>query len=538
MAVVKIIEGLLSKRLATSIIFLLSVSARLIQVVFFYNPRVDASYQLMAAKNLIAGQGVSLDTVSAADLSHVINTPLINWPPGYSFLVSPFMELTGNYMIGAILLDVIMALVFMVVSVKILKLLEVPLYLRNLAFLLMGFYIYFFYFIASSDAIAIPFFLAGLYLFLKMIRYGKIKAWNIGWMVVFLFLFASVKYLFMPVALIIPAIIVVLGWREPDKKLLRAGLVSFFLLASGIGFILICQKLVSGSATYISQPERAFFPEHLLEAYPFIPASFLKPETLIELLPAGQGWIRHLYLVVHILLSILLTIFMVKSFRSRKPNERILTSLFYFITWSVSLCITVLLAFLSLRVAKEEILPGWFWTYIEEPRYYGLAIVLIQLSVFVFASKSIYKREGRGFWLSIILLILFLPEIARGSYFTINRIGKFNTEEYSWQYEDRFQKYAGQLIDNFKHPGQLAVVTGSSYYMNHRVNLYSKIPILDSSLVINNLSSLQTSHSVLLLVILQEKNLASYKKFIDSVGQKEAGRFEDYHFYILHVNAR
>src|SRR5688572_14004632 len=121
MAVVNIILRFLSHRLTSALIFLLSVGARLIQIVFYYNPRVDASYQLMAAKNLLAGHGISLDTVSASDLSQVIYTPLINWPPGYSFLVSPFIAITENYMIGAIILDILMAMVFMMISIKILK---------------------------------------------------------------------------------------------------------------------------------------------------------------------------------------------------------------------------------------------------------------------------------------------------------------------------------------------------------------------------------------------------------------------------------
>jgi hypothetical protein len=295
---------------------------------------------------------------------------------------------------------------------------------------------------------------------------------------------------------------------------------------------------VGGSATYISQPERDFFPEHLLNAYPFIPASFIKPETITEIFPAGMQWVNNTWLIIHLLLAILLTVLMIRDFRSRQSNTVKLSSLLYSVTWLVSLCISFMLAFLSIRVAKEEILPGWFWTYIEEPRYYGLAIILIQLCVFVFASGSFLQGEKRRIWVSLILLLMFIPEIARGTYFTINRVVKFNTEEYSWQYEDRFQKYADRILSSFKRPGESAVVTGSSYYMNHRVNLYSKVPILDSSLAVNDLSSLRTSQSLVLLVILQQKDLDSYRKFISSAGNYEAGRFEDYHFYVVHVNAR
>ena len=120
----------------------------------------------------------------------------------------------------------------------------------------------------------------------------------------------------------------------------------------------------------------------------------------------------------------------------------------------------------------------------------------------------------------------------------VNRITKWDMEEFSWQYENRFQKYADQLLHQSQLAGEAAAVTGSSYYMNHRVNLYSKIPILDISLLKRGISELTTTRPLAILVILQEKSMASYRDFIVDFAGNEVGRFKDYHFYILHVNTR
>ena len=81
---------ILSGRAITALVIAISIVGRIIQLVFFYSIRFDASYQVIATQNLVNGHGISIPKVFAADLATTIHEPLVNWPPGYSVLLAPF----------------------------------------------------------------------------------------------------------------------------------------------------------------------------------------------------------------------------------------------------------------------------------------------------------------------------------------------------------------------------------------------------------------------------------------------------------------
>lgn len=123
----------------------------------------------------------------------------------------------------------------------------------------------------------------------------------------------------------------------------------------------------------------------------------------------------------------------------------------------------------------------------------------------------------------------------RGILFDINRIVNIKKEEYSWQYENRFQKYATKILEKEKQPGEKAIVTGSAYYMTNRVGLWSNIPVLDDASKINNLTSLNTKTPVLLLIILDDKDLGKFEPFTTLYAKEAVGKFNQYNFYTLHI---
>jgi len=131
--------------------------------------------------------------------------------------------------------------------------------------------------------------------------------------------------------------------------------------------------------------------------------------------------------------------------------------------------------------------------------------------------------------------LLLLAETARGAIFDTNRILKFKKEEYSWQYEDRFQRFAEEIIK--KEKGEIFVaVTGSDRYFNHRVSLYSHVPVFLESDRINEPKSLKTKAPVLLLIILREEHLHSFQPFLAMKEKTLAGKFDDFYFYKLYIN--
>ena len=125
----------------------------------------------------------------------------------------------------------------------------------------------------------------------------------------------------------------------------------------------------------------------------------------------------------------------------------------------------------------------------------------------------------------------------RGVLFAVNRITNFKKEEYGWQTDHRYQQFAHAIIEREqqKNPIKHIAFAGSSPYMNNRICLYSHIPLLKEVDKINNLSSLNTKTSVLLLVALREDALKDFAAFLSLKGKHDEGQFGGYYFYTVYV---
>jgi len=215
-----------------------------------------------------------------------------------------------------------------------------------------------------------------------------------------------------------------------------------------------------------------------------------------------------------------------------------LSAAFLYLGLLLSLSISILLLVLSLRVEKEEILPGYFWTYIQDPRYYGLAEILVHITVFILYLQFRKEQTKPVQWLFLILLLLLIPETMRGIIFDCKRIIHTGKEEAYWQRELGFQQYADQLIREKQDALQVkqVVVGGSSNYVNSRVSLYSRIPVLNETPSFVNISSLQTKENTLVLVILNDK-APEIPELLYPKGTELAGSYNGFYFYTCYVTA-
>ncbi len=527
----------LSKKIISVLVILLAIGSRILQLIFFFNIRVDGMYQYLAMKYFVNGHGVSIAEVLPTDLSQSVYEPLINWPPGYSILLSPFYILFNhNYVVAGMTLDILAATALIIFARKILQLLDLPTYLINIYTIFTGFFIYNFYFIASSDAIAISFFVVALYFTLLLLK--KNSKWLARTILISAILITCgfIKYLFYPVVFVLPVFLIIKGLIDKEKVIKKAGLFSFFLVAICLVSLLVYQKNISGAAAYISQPERGFFPENLSLAYPFIPGAILNPESITRVLSnltSADSSIFRIFQWIHIL-SILGIITCIIVW-VRKNGIRKLTTInsFYGLTILIALAITGLLLFLSLTVAKEEINPGVLWSYIEDARYHGLITVLFQMCLFVIIHQLWSSHKKKWKIIPLLILLLLIPETFRGIIFGANRIRKINIEEYSWQSELSFQKYTDAIISQKKTKLNIdrVAVTGTSYYMNYRVCLYSDAFYLKNSGAINDISKLISSKPVLLLVMLEKNKINAYQPFLKSTIHEYEGSFGRFNFY-------
>jgi len=301
--------------------------------------------------------------------------------------------------------------------------------------------------------------------------------------------------------------------------------------------LLLYQKNVSGSAIYITQTIRGIFPENLISLYPFIPASFINPETAGMILPKKnmeRSVVNYIFQAINFFIFFLISLYGFWSLYKTRFRKLSVISIFLNLSFFVSLAIILLLTTLSVRVAKED---AW-WTYVQEPRYYGLIILLIQLCSFIIYASYFGRFKKYIRYIFITLLIVMVPDMIRGIAFSTKRIINYKKEEYSWQTEFKIQQYAQEIIKKGKEKYKVenVIVAGSSDYINNRVCLYSHILIMDQVNRINYSSSLNTKKPVLLLIMLREDVLSAYQSFLNRKETEVAGSFYGIYFYTLYVN--
>src|SRR5215204_95735 len=474
-----------SKKIGIAIIAL-AVIVRLIHTTYFFNIGTDRSFQFLAAYNLLEGHGISLAHINPGDLSNPVYQPLINWPPGYSVLLVLFYILFGNnYLAAGFAICIIAVIAFIIISRRILTLLGVPIFIVNSYTLLNAFLISYFSFLDNTDGIAITFFLIAFNYILLLHQTKKNWLKNSFYIAACLFFCTTLKYLFIPVAFIPPIFLLIQGIINENAIFKKAGLLCLTILIISVGLLLLYQKHLSGSFGYISEPVRGFYPEHLLRFYPMVPASFISLNTLQKIVGFQStnysGYLRF-FQCIHLIIFISLFIVFIKDFGKRSLRNLNTTIAFFYISFLIWLTITALLSALSLTVEAEKVISGGIWTYVQDARYFGLVIVLLHLSIFVFYR---FTQQGIKFrkYLFYLLLLLMLPEVFRGMAFTANRAAAFKKEEYFWQYEYDLSKYAGTIIEKEKkiNTDKRIVLTGSSWLLNNRVSLYNHVPILEAT---------------------------------------------------------
>lgn len=527
----------LSHRVTSLVIVLAAIGGRSLQLMFFSYLGGDRSHQALATQNFAYGKGISIAHVLPGNLSEIIYEPLIKWPPGYSFLLSPFYKLFNhNYIIAGLVLDVIFAAILILTTRAILKILGTQIYIVNLFTIMTGFVIYSFYKQPYADAIAITLFITALLFTLRLLRNTTRWIWN-SLLISFSLIFcAFAKYLYIPVVFVIPAFLFTKALLDKERQLKKSSLYIFSLVTVAIAALLLYQKSVSGQAAYITEPTRGFYPENLLHSFPYLPASFINPETigLLSRQPYQQGsLLNNLLQLIHLAGFVILLVYCLLYFFKNGVRKLSLVNSFYYISFLAVFAVMAVLSLLSLRVAKELDI----WTYVQEARYYGLAVVLLQLCIFLYFNNNRHNLKRTGKLVLGLIFLLMLPDMARGILFSTKRAIRFNREEYTWQIEYKIQQEAEKVIQaqKKKHNVSAVVLAGSSDYMNNRVALNSHLPMMYKTQLINTPAAFNTRQPVLLFVLLRADELVNFQPFLSNPNKEVAGYINGFYFYTIYV---
>jgi hypothetical protein len=252
------IEKLFSLKVISWLCILISVSARIIIQNRFFVLQGDRAYQVVASRNLIKGHGLTTLQVFSNDVSVSKFLPIIGWPPGYSFFISPFILLFKNDIQTSILaLDACTLLLFIIFTRKIVQEFT-PLWITNLYTLFTGFFFYDFTYFSTSDLTALVCYLIALYTTLQFIK--KNKNSNYGILIaLLLFVCAFLRYMYLPIVFVVPLYLIINGHVTKNKRIFYGALKCFVGLSIAVISLLLFLKFYTGAPTYIPSSYKGFF---------------------------------------------------------------------------------------------------------------------------------------------------------------------------------------------------------------------------------------------------------------------------------------
>ncbi|HEU0063818.1 MAG TPA: hypothetical protein VFQ58_02265, partial [Flavisolibacter sp.] len=219
----------LQSKFTSIVVLLIAIIAKMIQQLYFFSTTLDRTAQLIEAKNLLSGHGLTINKLAENGIAEVF-TPVAAWPPGYPVIVSGISALTHLHILtSAIVFDVLSIFLFLFFSRKILILAGSKPIVVNLYVLIAGFFIYDFSELPATDLNALGFYLWAVFLALNILKGGWAGPWVILLFSIINFLPASLKFIYLPVVFISPAFLCIYGIKASSNPIKKAGIASLII---------------------------------------------------------------------------------------------------------------------------------------------------------------------------------------------------------------------------------------------------------------------------------------------------------------------
>jgi len=421
------LQKIFSSRWANIFCFLFAIINRVIFTNLYSLIGVDTKFQLTYAENLMAGKGLGATKYFTTDL----NTPVFDtqqlFPPGFSFTIIPFLKLfDGNEYKSILAYDIVVAVLF-IIAVRVLgKKAGLSSGLNNVVTIIAGCSQYFFFMSwSSTDAISVCLLLFSVAITISII--SKKKDISIGNAIGFGFLFCSTfffRYMYLPIAFLLPSLIQLAGVFLKNKGLRSAGLKTLIVSVSFLAFYFLISRSLSGNALYVTNVGRGIFIDQLAECYPFLPASFINVDFGAQLVQriSGMNYTRVIFcLKIANLLMLVLLLFFFGRFIIKQKKAFSFSNHFLFIAIGsfVSIMILGLLAWLTLTY-KELSWGFYHWTQVQDPRYFSFLYVFVPLVLFVCLHHYRYLFKGLLLRVFVIFLLICLStEVIHGVYYNM-----------------------------------------------------------------------------------------------------------------------
>lgn len=469
------IRKILGSRLTGIICFLFAIANRIIFTSLYSLIGVDTKLQLVYAENLMAGRGMGVTKYFTADL----NTPVFDtqqiFPPGFSFTIIPFLALFGGNDYKAVLAyDIVVAILF-IVAVRILgRKAGLSPELNNIITLIAGCSQYFFFMSwSSTDAIGVCLLLFSMVAVIDIMNKkedpGLVKLIGAGILFCLPFFF---RFMYLPVAVLLPVYILVSGVILQNKELKRNGLKILFVATLLLLIYFSISSRVSGNALYITDMGSGFFIDQFTEWYPFVPASFINIDFGAQLVQSISG-LNYIYTIFILKIInafiVILFIYQLCRYVYKKTSARLFSSHFNYITLGSLLSLVILLLLAWLTLTYKELSWGYYkWTHVQDPRYFAFIYVFAPLVLFVCLQhyRHSFRKRMVRFFVFIAFACLTI-EVLHGIYYNGKILFSHKDLDYIRDADKGFKNFP-RLITELKnqHPDkELIVSSPDKFYL-------------------------------------------------------------------------
>lgn len=476
-------------RLSGIICFLFAIANRIIYTTLYSLIGTDTKIQITYSQNLMAGKGIGITKYFTNNLSHAVFDNQQMFPPGFSITIIPFLEFSGGNEFTAVLIFDLMVAVLFVITVRYLaNMISLPGRLVNIITIVAGCSQYIFFSSwSSTDAIGLCLILLALTETIGIIeKRGEIGLLRIFGISVLFCLPFFFRYMYFPLAIIFPSIILILGAIFSYKKLKTTGLKLLLISVSLVVILLISNLLISGNAMFVQTIGKGIYFNQLIHWYPFLPASFLNLDFGAQLFQKITGisytsamWFFEIAnMIIFFTLLILLGRF-IKFSRKTPSLSKYLT---FIISGSIiSLSIILLLAYLSLTYKELPWGLTPVWTYVRDERYFAILYVFIPLLFFVCIHR--YAHLLKKPVLRLFTLIVFcamMTEVLHGVYYNI-KIVRSHSDLSEIRNADKGYRGFTAIINQIKklNPGQDILVCSPDQYYTCAASLMGCKAIFD-----------------------------------------------------------
>ena len=391
------------------VIFLafLFLALRIEHSTLFYELGRDKRYQMTAAANLVAGKGISHCKTFPDDIAKVSCEELTWWSAGYPVVIAGLYKLTDDLITSDFILIVFGLVLFLFASFRFFSLwFENP--FENWSFgaflLFAGLSFTPFNYFSTNDLVSTSF----LLVVLSEASIGFRDRRNAAFVIAGSAAFAAAffKFSFYPFLAVVPAALFLLSILR--RELAPTRYIIYFLLPISIGFLALL----------------AFFPNHVTPPSgewtqgwnwynlgsqdPFAAKALFFIDFLLRRLDPGTtngftllGLIQAFSILLVGSAACIAGRYVYLNLDSEREGGRTLSALIGIITVAT---VVVYLMWLSVRVATFYHPIYQAWTFVQETRYYGPAMVLILFTLFIF--PNFIRTERRMLRLASIGLVL------------------------------------------------------------------------------------------------------------------------------------